>query len=1465
MAAPAQVVAEFQRDFVSGATAGVDRAGFTNLNNGWAYLWNAPIGWTTNGLSGDGASGAIGDPAHYVPLFWSGSLNWTADGDATNGNNQPSGFLRLGSGNGHPGLGSTQTGNVGNTQDRYVIAAYEIRPQDGAGAYVITGSSIAGATATATPLRVVIHVNNRPPLVDASYPKDGVARGFDVDLGELAVGDRLFVAVGPDGNAGSDSFNQFNFAVRRNDHWPIPPNPPPPPPGGPLPTAGLINPGAEINPGVEGRPVGSPDVPGWQCAGNVIVTRQQVGPRNGRWCFALDENAALFQLSDTLAASNQAAVLVFEAANLNGVSSSITAELFIEDGSGGRQAVAGRTFSFASTAPGDWQLFELVVYFGELNGHAGKRLGVQFRGPSGGLGRVLGVDDVAFKSFDGVREPPVCAVSWSNSANGPWPGPEFWANRPQDWAVSNGWFACLSGSASLPFRTAHLLTRRLGTAPANFALRARLAWDSTNAAAMDSLGGCLLGAGPRLDYRGAALIHHRPGKDGGLAAGVDGLGRASIWDNSGATWQTLVMGALPTHATNEVELEVAATCLGALYRLDVRVFETDGQTVRSAVTLYPVEPARLIGNVALVSHPGSGTTRHRFAHFRAEGARLEAHDERALGPIMSAQHTLSERVLKMTAQLMPVATAEVAAVSLQIRTNDAWQTLAAAPVNPEGFVAVFRVPDWNAAATIPYRLEARRQQPGMPVLTQYWSGVIRADPVEKPVIVLAAFTGNMSIANKFNGVTSAANPVTWTEEHIAVPHNQVVAHVSAQQPDLLFFSGDQVYEGGNPTGADAANIELDYLYKWYLWCWAYRELTRDIPCLCIPDDHDVYQGNLWGQGGRAIATQENGGYTRPAPFVRLVERTQTSNLPDPYDPTPVEQGIGVYYTRVKYGRIGFAVIEDRKFKHGLQGLPARSPTDPAYDTDQLDLPDKELLGPRQEAFLAAWGQDWRGEEMKAVLSQTIFADLNTHAGEGLARRYFDLDTNGWPQSKRRRAVDLIRRAFALMVGGDQHLATVAHHGIETYGDAGVSFCVPSVLNAFPRVWDPLNTNSGPTAQVRPYQGQWLDGFKHPIIMRAAVNPAIYYQTTMGMPPATVHDRAAGYGLVRFDKTNHRLTLECWPRFADPRDPATGGQYPGWPVTIRSTDNYGRAPFGFLPAVEAPGLARPVVQVIAEAGGEVLYTLRAPAARFRPHVFANGLYTVIASDPESGWSQTFSNQSVAIHLPHQIHNFAASSPYVISNSSIRLCWDVTGARGITITPALGDVASNTFNGIGEIQVNPQTNTIYLLTSTNELGQSLQSQVEVRVFESLESWRQRHFAAADLGDPAKETTLWGDRADPDGDGLVNLLEFALTTDPRADSRASLPRLSVTTLPGHGASELFLQFTVRGLLNVAGVTYEVQVSSDLSVWQPLTDLPAVAVGANPGPPGETGTHTWRGTEPLRQGTAGRWFFRLALRPPP
>ena len=55
---------------------------------------------------------------------------------------------------------------------------------------------------------------------------------------------------------------------------------------------------------------------------------------------------------------------------------------------------------------------------------------------------------------------------------------------------------------------------------------------------------------------------------------------------------------------------------------------------------------------------------------------------------------------------------------------------------------------------------------------------------------------------------------------------------------------------------------------------------------------------------------------------------------------------------------------------------------------------------------------------------------------------------------------------------------------------------------------------------------------------------------------------------------------------------------------------------------------------------------------------------------------------------------------------------------------------------------------------------------------QAWFAANFSAADLADPAKEATVWGDAADPDHDGIPNLLEYGLGGDPNIASTAQQP---------------------------------------------------------------------------------------------
>ena len=198
-----------------------------------------------------------------------------------------------------------------------------------------------------------------------------------------------------------------------------------------------------------------------------------------------------------------------------------------------------------------------------------------------------------------------------------------------------------------------------------------------------------------------------------------------------------------------------------------------------------------------------------------------------------------------------------------------------------------------------------------------------------------------------------------------------------------------------------------------------------------------------------------------------------------------------------------------------------------------------------------------------------------------------------------------------MIGGDQHLASIVHHGIDEWNDSGFSFCVPSVANLWPRRWYPPAPGANHQPGMPGYTGQFSDGFGNRVTVWAVSNPV-----DSGHEPRVLHDRSPGYGLVRFDRSSRTITMECWPRYAKPDDPDSV-QYPGWPKTISVEDNYGRPAAAHLPALQVEGIGEPVVQVTDDSNDELVYVLRVAGGAFRPKVFHPGSYTVRVGDPDSG--------------------------------------------------------------------------------------------------------------------------------------------------------------------------------------------------------------------------------------------------------
>ncbi len=181
-------VADFRSDFQPGTPA-----------TGWKYMYNA--------------MGTRGDSSSFAPLWWSkeaqaynttGGATRTPDGTTTHLDD----YLLLAAYGGNPGRA-----------DFTPIAGYTIQPEDGAGQYRLADTSIQKWDGIVSPgedgLDLLVYVDNQLISPTSYVSTSGTLTTFDRDLGQLNVGDTVWVMVDSLGNLGWDTFVNFDFSIQK--------------------------------------------------------------------------------------------------------------------------------------------------------------------------------------------------------------------------------------------------------------------------------------------------------------------------------------------------------------------------------------------------------------------------------------------------------------------------------------------------------------------------------------------------------------------------------------------------------------------------------------------------------------------------------------------------------------------------------------------------------------------------------------------------------------------------------------------------------------------------------------------------------------------------------------------------------------------------------------------------------------------------------------------------------------------------------------------------------------------------------------------------------------------------------------------------------------------------------------------------------------------------------------------------
>ena len=734
---------------------------------------------------------------------------------------------------------------------------------------------------------------------------------------------------------------------------------------------------------------------------------------------------------------------------------------------------------------------------------------------------------------------------WHESHDRVFLGEGVWANPMEDWRVAGGWAECVVSSRN---RSIHSLTRQLVDAGRGFATTVRVRKPA--GLSEDNGAGIRCGIRHRIDDFRSNCFAHGSGIDAGILR------------------DRLVLGGESAPLERPFESGECRLALrgtpgdGDQYDLELTATTADGEPLGQVAL--QTRKQDVLGNLALASqfqyegHPAPAGRRLEpawaFSDWRAGGPTLCDKPEQAFGLVLWTQYTLSDSrgdegfVMKLSALTGPLGEEDNPEVELWTRHGGNWKPHGTAKLDDKGWIATFRVPNWDETRDTPYRVVYRERLRGGGERPHEWTGTIKANPAGRPLRIAA-----MTCQNDY-----------------AFPYAPVAENLVKLDPDLLYFSGDQLYEshGGFRVIREPADPAiLNYLRKYYQHGWAFREAMRNAPTILITDDHDVFHGNLWGDGGIEMPDKTRGtssyvGYIQPVEMVNVVHLTHTAHHPDFFNPEPIAQGMSVYYGDMVYGGVGFAILSDRKWKSGPHEVDAGGGrpdhvSDPHIDTRAMDKPGLELLGERQEKFLSKWADDWRGHTMKIVLSQNPFANLATHHGEYDGHLVADLDSGGWPQTPRDRAIDLIRPAKALHISGDQHLASLAQYGVDNQRDSSWSFCTPAIAAGYQRWWRPDEVgmeHANRPAHGRPHTGEYLDGFGNKAYMYAVANPEPDNPDLH--PYHRAHIKASGFGFVTVDTAAKTYHLEAFKFRIDATDGSPDNQFTGWPVTLHQDENAG---------------------------------------------------------------------------------------------------------------------------------------------------------------------------------------------------------------------------------------------------------------------------------------------------------------------